>query len=182
MIQTLLLIFVLQVVYVTLLTIRTILTIKGYRYYAAALSAIDVLVYVTAFKIILDNLDKPINLIIYCIGYAIGILVGVYVEERLALGYVNLSIVSKDAHSTLAEALREKGFGVTTWNGEGLEGQRKVLYVTTQKKNQRKLYQLIKQIDQDAFVVSYDSYHFQGGFSLNPFRKKFSKKEAHFPL
>lgn len=182
MINTVLLIFVLQVVYVTLLTVRSILTIKGYRYYAAALSAIDVLVYVTAFKIILDNLDQPINLVIYCIGYAIGILVGVYVEERLALGYVNLSIVSKDEHTTLAQSLREKGYGVTTWTAEGLEGQREVLYVTTQKKNQRKLYQFIKQIDKEAFVVSYDSYPFQGGFSINPFRKKYSKKKVHFSL
>jgi len=180
MIKTLLLIFVLQVVYVTLLTIRTILTIKGYRYFAACLSAVDVLIYVTAFKIILDNLDQPMNLVIYCVGYAIGILVGVFVEERLALGYVNLSIISKDAHTTLAKELREKGFGVTTWTGEGLEGQRKVLFVTTHKKNQRSLYRFIKEIDSDAFVVSYDSYPCQGGFSLNPFRKQRSKQEVHF--
>ena len=178
MLGTLVIIFLLQVTYVTVLTVRTIFTIKGYRYAAAFLSAIDVLIYVIGFKIILDNLDQPINLIIYCLSYSVGILVGMYVEEHLALGYINLSVVSKDEHTTLAKELREQGYGVTTWVGEGLEGQRKILMVTTQKKNQNRLCKLIKQIDKEAFVVSYDSRYFQGGFTINPFKKKFNAKNA----
>lgn len=180
MLITFVIIFLLQVTYVTVLTVRTIFTIKGYRYAAALLSAIDVLIYVVGFKIILDNLDQPINLVIYCLSYSVGILVGMYIEERLALGYINMNVVSKDEHTTLAKELREQGYGVTTWLGEGLEGQRKVLMVTTQKKNQARLCELIKQVDQEAFVISSESRYFQGGFTINPFRKKLAMKNAKF--
>lgn len=177
MISTLLLIFVLQVSYVTVLTIRTILTIKGYRYYAAVLSAIDVLIYVIGFKLILDNLNQPINLLIYCISYGIGILVGMYVEDRLALGYVNLHIVSKEKSKKLAQFLRDQGFGVTTWRGEGLEGERQIVSITIRKNRQQHVYRLIKSIDAEAFVVSYDLQYYQGGFSLQSFRARRRKNE-----
>ncbi len=39
-------IFVINVCYVTFLTMRTILTLKGYRYMAAIVSFLEVLVYV----------------------------------------------------------------------------------------------------------------------------------------
>ena len=39
-------IFVINVCYVTCLTMRTILTLKGYRYVAAIVSFVEVLIYV----------------------------------------------------------------------------------------------------------------------------------------
>lgn len=178
MVSTLIVIFCLQVSYVTVLTIRTILTIKGYRYPAAILSAVDVLIYVIGFKIVLDNLDKPINLVIYCVSYGVGILVGMYVEERLALGYVNINVITKEEHRSMVQILRDQGYGVTTWNGDGLQGQRLIISITTQKKNQYKCCKLINEVDQDAFVVTSEQRHYQGGFSLNPFRQHYQKDEA----
>lgn len=39
-------IFIINVFYVTFLTMRTILTLKGYRYMAAVVSFLEVLIYV----------------------------------------------------------------------------------------------------------------------------------------
>ena len=46
-------IFIINVFYVTFLTMRTILTLKGYRYMAAVVSFLEVLIYVVGFKILL---------------------------------------------------------------------------------------------------------------------------------
>ncbi|WP_044642286.1 DUF2179 domain-containing protein [Risungbinella massiliensis] len=173
MLSTLLTIFMLQVLYVTVLTVRTILTVKGYKYAAAFLSAVDVFIYVMGFKIVLENLDRPLPLLIYCISYGIGILVGIRVEERLALGYVMVQVVSTDSEVLLARDLRQKGYGITTWAGEGLDGQRQVLSIMIQRKRQKKLYQDIYSLDSKAFVISYEPRNMQGGFVMkpvNPFR------------
>lgn len=175
MLATLLLIFVLQVAYVSVVTMRTILTVKGYRYLAAMLSCIDVFIYVIAFKMVMDNLQHPINLLVYCLGYSIGILVGVKIEERLAIGYINVQVISRNQTPEMVAALRKQGYGVTTWSGEGLEGTRQILSIVTQRKNQSKLYKAIRLLDPESFLISYEPKQFQGGFilkSLNALKLK----------
>lgn len=163
--MTLLTIVCLQVVYVSLMTIRFILMVKGIRYVAAFLSAVEIGTYVIGFKIVLDHLNEPINLIIYCLSYGLGILVGSKIEERLALGFVTVQVVTTNTESTLAHGLREKGYGVTTWEGEGLEGSRRiVLNIVIHRKRQTVLYRDILSIEPEGFVVSYEPKHFHGGF------------------
>ena len=51
-------IFVINVCYVTFLTMRTILTLKGYRYIAAVVSFLEVLVYVVGLGLVMSSLDQ----------------------------------------------------------------------------------------------------------------------------
>jgi uncharacterized protein YebE (UPF0316 family) len=171
MFTTLLLIVVLQLVYVSMLTVRTILTIKGYQFMASLLSAVDVLIYVIGFKIVLDNLDQPINLIVYCVSYGIGLFLGMKLEEKLALGYLNISVITKKENVPLVQQLRDAGYGVTAWIGEGMEGERLILSITAHRKQQNKLSKQIAALDPNAFMVAYEPKHFQGGFSFQPFRR-----------
>jgi len=175
--STLLLIFALQIIYVTTLTLRQILTIKGYRYLAAVLSSIDIFIFVVAFKAVLDNLSDPLALIVYCASYGIGILVGIRLEEKLALGFVNVQIVTK--RGDLADKLRESGYGVTTWKAQGIGGENAVLEIIIHRKNQDKLYQTITGFDPEAFVVAMDAKHFRGGFLTRPLLPVIPGKKAH---
>lgn len=50
-------IFIINVCYVTFLTMRTILTLKGYRYIAASVSFLEVLVYIVGLGLVMSNLD-----------------------------------------------------------------------------------------------------------------------------
>lgn len=165
--STLLTIIILQVAYVSLLTIRLILMVKGFRYWAAFISAVEIGIYVIGFKLVLDHLNEPLNLIVYCLGYSLGILAGTKMEEQLALGYVTVQVVvTKDSESTIAQKLRNKGYGVTGWMGEGLEGPRWILSIVTQRKHQQKLYEDILSIQPQAFIVSYEPKLFHGGFLI----------------
>jgi uncharacterized protein YebE (UPF0316 family) len=163
--MTLLVIVFLQIVYVSMMTTRFILMIKGIRYVAALMSAVEIGIYVIAFKIVLDHLNEPINLMVYCLSYGLGILVGTKIEERLALGYITMQVVTKKTDIGLAEQLREKGYGVTSWNGEGQGGShRTVLTIVIHRKKQSILYQYILSKDPEVFIVSYEPKHFHGGF------------------
>lgn len=50
--------FIINVCYVTFLTMRTILTLKGYRYVAAVVSFMEVLVYVVGLGLVMSSLDQ----------------------------------------------------------------------------------------------------------------------------
>ncbi|MDX1772467.1 MAG: DUF5698 domain-containing protein, partial [Planococcaceae bacterium] len=120
-----LIIFTINIVYVTFFTIRMIMTLKGYRYFAAALSVVEVVVYVVGLGLVLDNLNEIQNLIAYALGYGTGVIIGTKIEEKMALGYITVNVITTEENRTLPRLLRDKGYGVTDWEANGLEGNRK---------------------------------------------------------
>ena len=76
-------ILIINIVYVSFFTIRMILTLKGQRYLAASLSMIEVVIYVLGLGLVLNNLDEIQNLVAYALGYGIGVIVGMKIEEKL---------------------------------------------------------------------------------------------------
>ncbi len=177
-------ILAINIVYVSLLTVRTMFILKGKRHLASLVSAAEAFVFVLGIGLVIDNLGEIQNLIAYAAGFAIGILVGTKIEERLALGYVMVKVISKNPDCTLAETLRRKGFGVTSWLGEGRVGQRLVMEMLTSRKDQRDLYTYVLAYDPEAFIISCEPQHFHGGFWVNSLRKYCKKygKSLEFPF
>ena len=58
----------------------------------------------------------------HALGFATGTLVGMTIEERLALGCTVVRIISTDLSKPITEALRQAGFGVTELSGQGMHG------------------------------------------------------------
>ncbi len=166
-----LLILIINVTYVSLLTVRTIFILKGKRYLASLISAGEAFVFVLGIGLVIENLGEIQNIIAYAAGFAIGILVGSKIEEYLALGYATVKVISKNIQYPLSQELRKKGFGVTSWLGEGRGGQRLVLEILTSRKDQRDLYNYILAHDPEAFIISCEPQHFRGGFWVSNLRK-----------
>ena len=61
---------------------RTILTLKGYRYIAAVVSFLEVLVYVVGLGLVMSSLDQIQNIFAYALGFSVGIIVGMKIEEN----------------------------------------------------------------------------------------------------
>lgn len=164
-------ILIVNIVYVTFSTIRMILTLKGRRYLAAFVSIFEVIVYILGLSIVLDNLDGIQNIIAYAVGYALGIVTGSMIEERLALGYITVNVISSNPTLNFTERLREEGFGVTSWTSSGMDGDRLSMQILTPRKSEIRLYQLISEIDPRAFMVAYEPKHIQGGFWVKQVRR-----------
>ena len=162
--QMVLIIFVINIVYVTFFTIRMILTLKGYRYIAAAVSTIEILIYVLGLGLVLDNLNEIQNLLAYAIGYGCGVIIGTKIEEKMALGYITVNVITADEDKVLPKKLRDLGYGVTDWSANGLEGNRSALQILTPRKYELKLYTQIKELDPKAFIISYEPKAIHGGF------------------
>ncbi len=164
-------ILVINIVYVSFFTIRMILTLKGQRYLAALISMIEIIIYVIGLDLVLDNVDEIQNLIAYAVGYGIGVIVGMKIEEKLALGYITVNVITKEYDRDLPKDLREKGYGVTSWAANGLEGDRMALQILTPRKYELRLYQTIKELDPKAFIIAYEPKTIHGGFWVKSVKK-----------
>lgn len=159
-----LVIIVINIAYVSMFTVRLIFIMKGYRLLAASISMVEVFIYLIGLKIVLENIDKPLNILAYCLGWGAGVFLGGKIEEWLALGYTTLQIVVDNDSSRLPITLREKGYGVTSWIADGKDGQRMVMQVLAKRSQEKKLFKQIEQLAPKAFIISYEPRFLKGGF------------------
>lgn len=165
-------ILTINIVYVSFFTIRMILTLKGQKFLAAALSSIEVMIYIVGLGLVLDNLNEIQNLVAYAVGYALGVLLGSKIEEKLALGYVTVSVITNRYDEPLPNKLRDEGYGVTSWMGEGRDGPRLMMEILTRRKEQKDLYNHIIAFDSKAFIISHEPRHFHGGFWVRGIKRR----------
>lgn len=157
-------IFIINVVFVTLSTLRMLLTMKGYQSVAPLIAMIETAIYVIGLGLVLDNLDNAINIVVYAVGFGVGIFAGMKIEDKLALGHTLVTTILPENGWEIAEKIRSKGYGVTISQAHGREGVRFVLEILTSRSNERNLYKLISDIEPKAFVVSYEPKYINGGF------------------
>ncbi|MBM7572779.1 DUF2179 domain-containing protein [Aquibacillus albus] len=160
-----------NVFYVSFSTLRVILTLKGKRYIAAAIGMFEITIYTLGLGLVLENLDRIENLVAYALGYGIGVIVGSKIEEKLALGYITINVISSNPDITFTKQLRDKGYGVTSWYAYGMDGDRLAMQILSPRKYELKLYETIKQIDPKAFIIAYEPKQIHGGFWVKQVKK-----------
>ncbi|MDO5457958.1 MAG: DUF2179 domain-containing protein [Atopococcus tabaci] len=157
-------IFTINLLYITLNTIRVILTMRGYRRVAPVIAVIEVMIYTVGLSMVMQYLSNPIYLVVYALGFGIGIYTGMMIEDRMALGYSVIYIIADSLDHTLADGLRQLGYGVTIQVGYGRDGERLVLTVLTPRSTERKLYESIDELSPTAFYYSSEAKYIRGGF------------------
>lgn len=165
-------IFVINIVYVSLFTIRTVMVLKGFKFIAAGISIFESFIYIVGLGLVLDNLDNIINIVVYAIGYATGIMMGLIIEQKLALGYVVVNVTTAEKDKDLPNHFRNLGYGVTHGTSYGRDGERTTMQILTPRRYEKKLIETIKEIDERAFIVSYEPKNISGGFWTKTVRRK----------
>jgi len=164
-------IFLARVVDVSMATIRMLFIVKGRRVEAGILGFFEVIIYITALGKVVSGLSDYRNLLAYALGYACGNYVGSLIEEKLAIGKLTAQIVSQHDQHDLIEILRDNGFGVTVIEGEGREGKRQILNIMLERKNIKKLYNIIDSMEEQPFVTIFDVRSNKGGYITKMKRK-----------
>lgn len=165
-------IFVINIVYVSLFTLRTVMVLKGFKYIAATISIFESFIYIVGLGLVLNNVDNVVNIIVYAIGYATGILVGLMIEQKIALGYVVVNVITASKEHDMPNHFRNLGYGVTHGTSYGRDGERTTMQILTPRKFERKLFQTIKELDDKAFIVSYEPKNIAGGFWTKNVKKR----------
>lgn len=82
----------------------------------------EVLVFIIALKYVIDTLNDWAGLIFYALGFAAGNIVGIWLEEKLALGILIMRVITRRDAPGFADHLRKNGYGVTLPPCQGREG------------------------------------------------------------
>ena len=164
-------IFGLRIVDVSLATLRMLLSVRGVKYAAPFIGFFEVIVWVTAVGTVIRHLDSPLHLIGYAAGFATGNLVGLTIEERLAIGMASIRVISRHGGVELAESMRELGFGVTEFSGQGREGHVEVVDAVVRRRDIPQAMKVIDYWDPEAFVTVQEPRAIRRGWLLQKRRK-----------
>lgn len=157
-------IFLARVIDMSLGTLRILMLMRGRSLNASLIGFFESLLYIAALGEVIKRLDNPLNMVFFAGGFAAGNFVGSFIEERIALGYVNVQVISVEAHETLQTTLREAGFGVTSLDCCGKDGMHHILYILLRRRDLDRLIKLINAEDPRAFVSIFDARKILGGF------------------
>lgn len=163
-ILVILIIFLLRVSDMSLDTIRVLFVFRGRKGLAWVLGFFQSLLFVIAITSVLANLDNPLNIIAYAAGFATGNVVGMLIENRLAVGHIIMTVISPYAGPRIVDALRNAGYGVTEVPGRGRGGMVSVLHIAVRRKNVMDVETIVLEMDKDAFVTAEDVRPVRRGF------------------
>ena len=159
-----LLIFALRVLGIAVSTVATLMTVQGRKLPAVAAGFVSALVYIVAIGKVVANLGNVWNILAYCGGFAVGTLIGMAWEQRLALGFTEVRFISTEKGSVLAEALRQAGFGVTELYGHGRESTVSIVEAIVPRKNVDAVLGIARSVDEKAIVTVTEARTVQRGY------------------
>jgi len=146
-------IFLLRVTDMSLDTLRVLFVIRGRRSISWVLGFFQSALWVVAITSVLNNLDNLWNIVSYAGGFATGNVVGMIIEDHLAIGHAHMRIISSRWGNAIVDAIRNSGYAATELAGRGKDGTVSVINCSIQRKDIRNLKIEISRIDPDAFIT-----------------------------
>jgi uncharacterized protein YebE (UPF0316 family) len=148
-----LVIFGLRIIDVSLSTVRILLAVRGHKMVVPFIGFFEVLIWVFAAGNAIRYLDSGWHVLGYAAGFSTGSVVGLTIEERLAIGYATIRVVSRRVGVELADALRDVGFGVTEFAARGRDGPVEVIYSVCMRRDIPRVIAEVERWDAQAFIT-----------------------------
>jgi len=158
------LIFLLRVGDMSLDTLRVLFVMRGKKGIVWILGFLQATIFILAISIVLVGVDNPLKIVAYAAGFATGNVVGMLIEERLAVGFIQLRIISPRFGSAIAEKLRSEGYAVTEVSARGRDGTVALLSCSVQRKKVDHVRRIVNEIDENAFITAEDVRPVMRGF------------------
>jgi uncharacterized protein YebE (UPF0316 family) len=141
---------------VTLGTLRIIFVAKGEKKKAPLVGFFEVFIWVVIISQIFTHANSLMACLAYAGGYATGNFVGILVENKIAFGFQLFRIYTKSNGLELAQRLNRNGFGSTHIHGEGVVAEVEIIETVVSRKSGKKVVEIIRTFDPDAFYVIED--------------------------
>ena len=159
-------IFALRVVNIAMDTIRMLTVLRGMKLISYILGVLESLLFILALGPVLSNLNNVLFILAYAVGFATGGWVGMIIEERLAFGFVHITVVSSKHGVKIAKSLRKHGHAVTEIQAQGKDGAVTLLEISVQRKHMKNVRGIICKSDDRAFITTRDIRPLHRGFWL----------------
>ncbi len=146
-------VFAMRVIDMSLDTLRLLFVMRGRRMLAGVIGAVQAAVFILAVSAVLRG---PLNfwtVLGYAGGFGCGIILGMLVEDKLALGHNMVDVYTMNKGKEITGALREKGYAVTEFSARGKDGSLRVIQCIVSRKDVNTVKEIIEKADPGAFLT-----------------------------
>lgn len=149
-----LMIFFARVFDVTLGTLRIIFVARGQKYLAPLVGFIEVFIWIAAVSQVMRQASSDVFAYLgYAAGFAAGNYIGMWIEDKLAIGTLILRTILPNGTQEVCANLKKAGFGITTVAGAGANGPVTLLYTIIKRKDLPTVVSIIHQTHPKAFLT-----------------------------
>ncbi len=159
-----LLIFLVRVISTSLDTIRVIFTMRSNKFWVWVLGFINSMIWVMTFAFVLADIENILNVLVYAAGFATGNVVGMWIEDKLAIGFAEVRVISSRWGAAILEALRKNNYAVTEIPARGKDGMVSVITSSVRRSQIQDVEKLVRDVDENAFITTEDVVAVRSGF------------------
>ena len=149
-----LIIFSLRLADQSLGTMRALLVAKNKPIYAALIGLVESAIWIVAVSQVIKDIADPLLIGAYAAGFAAGTILGSYIERIVGVGNIVVRVFCSANSPSVAETLREKGYGVTIIDGHGKDGPVKIYLCVIPRRRLKTVLDMIKEINPDSFITT----------------------------
>ncbi len=146
-----LLIFFARISDVTIGTMRIVMVSKGQKLIAPLLGFFEVIIWLITMSKIIQNIDNWVAYVAYGAGFATGNYIGLIIEEKLAVGIVQLKIITRKSAQNLIAKLKAGGYGITHHEAQGANEKVAVIYTIIKRSEVNKVLGIMRTYNPNAF-------------------------------
>jgi len=149
-----LIIFSLRLADQSLGTMRALLVAKNKPIYAALIGLVESAIWIVAISQVVKDIDDPILIGSYAAGFAAGTILGSYIERIVGVGNIVVRVFCPANSPSVAEKLREDGYGVTIIDGQGKDGPVKIYLCVIPRRKLKSVLNMIEEINPNSFITT----------------------------
>ena len=151
-----LLVVIARICDVSMGTLRVAFIARGRKVFAACCGFVEVFIWICVVSRVLSGEREIPIYIAYATGYSCGTLVGMFIEEHLAVGWSFVRMITNKPVGLLMQQLSAAGFGFTLQDAMGSRGPVQVLVTLLPRKRVNEVRALLEGFDPDAFYTVED--------------------------
>ncbi|MFZ2872931.1 MAG: DUF5698 domain-containing protein [Phycisphaerales bacterium] len=138
---------------VSLGTMRTLAVVNGQRGLAWLFGLLEMTIWVFAVSAVVSHIRaEPVYGFAFALGAATGNYVGVTLQRWLPFGQQVVRVFSREGNALFAR-LRDGGYGVTKFEGDGRDGAVTMLFVQVVRAKTRHVVRLAREVDARCYYT-----------------------------
>lgn len=146
-------IFLLRIIDMAMDTLRVLFVVRGKKLIVWILGIMQSAIFIVAISNVLKGENHWFTILGYAAGFATGNIIGIFIEERLAIGFQRITIISRTKGIEIAAAIRDAGFGVTEMPAKGKDGDVAVININAKRKQVSDIEKIALDLDESAFIT-----------------------------
>lgn len=147
------LIFLAEMCVVTLSTLRIIFIAQGRKFLAPALGFFEIVIWLFAISQVMQQLSNGWCFFAFAAGFTVGNYLGILIENALAMGMAQVSVVAPVDLDDFVSELRAQDFGATCVTGQGAAGPVQIVFTIVRRRQVRQVIRLIERTQPGAFYA-----------------------------